>query len=312
VAIDRWENRRFLEIRERLKSRVEYRQANVYDLDPNRFGRFDIVLFLGVLYHLKHPLLALERVASVATDRVAVESFVLRDRHRPGYGIEELTAMEFYEFDEFGGQFDNWVAPTVPCLLALCRSAGFARVELKNVHEYGAAVVCHRKLPPIAGPRSQLNLLGAWHTENLGVNFVANGSDEYIGCTVSAAEMELSRDTVQAEVGGYGVGAVYVGERKDSWQVNFKLPQGLPPGWHPVQVRCGDAVSNTREIAVDLPLAAGGLEIAGLRDTATWLPSRVSLQQGHIAIWLRSCADADVDTAITRAAWHLGRRTRRC
>src|SRR5579871_2990059 len=156
TAIDRWDNPRFREIHERLGSAIDYRQLSVYDLDPNQIGRFDIVLFMGVLYHLKHPLLALERVAAVATDVVAVESFVLRDKHRPGYGIEELPAMEFYEYDEFGGQFDNWVAPTVPCLLAMCRTAGFARAELTNVHDYGAAVTCHRKWKPLAEEREEL------------------------------------------------------------------------------------------------------------------------------------------------------------
>lgn len=129
VAIDRFENPRFHEIRELTGSLVDYRQLSVYDLDPNQIGRFDVVLFMGVLYHLKHPLLALERVCSVAKDLVAVESFVLRDRYRPGLGVEELPLMEFYENDEFGGEFDNWVAPSVPCLLALCRTAGFAQVE---------------------------------------------------------------------------------------------------------------------------------------------------------------------------------------
>ena len=36
------------------------------DLSPERVGTFDVVLFLGVLYHLPHPLLALERVAAVS------------------------------------------------------------------------------------------------------------------------------------------------------------------------------------------------------------------------------------------------------
>src|SRR5580698_4510744 len=56
VAIDNWDNPRFHEVRGLLKSRVEYRQMNVYDLSPAKLGQFDIVLFLGVLYHLKHPL----------------------------------------------------------------------------------------------------------------------------------------------------------------------------------------------------------------------------------------------------------------
>ena len=48
-----------------LGSRVEDIDIDVMDLSPERVGTFDVVLFLGVLYHLPHPLLALERIASV-------------------------------------------------------------------------------------------------------------------------------------------------------------------------------------------------------------------------------------------------------
>ena len=37
----------------------------------------------------------------------------------------EIPTMEFYELDELGNQFGNWVGPTVECLLAMCRAAGF-------------------------------------------------------------------------------------------------------------------------------------------------------------------------------------------
>src|SRR5918912_211740 len=49
VAIDRWENPRFYEIRRLLGSKVDYRELDVYDLHPDRIGTFDIVLFMGVL-----------------------------------------------------------------------------------------------------------------------------------------------------------------------------------------------------------------------------------------------------------------------
>ena len=67
LAIDNWDNPRFHEMHAKLDSRVEYRQMDMYELTPQRIGRFDIVLFMGVLYHLKHPLLALERVCALTT-----------------------------------------------------------------------------------------------------------------------------------------------------------------------------------------------------------------------------------------------------
>ena len=42
---------------------------------------------------------------------------------------DEVPTMEFYETDELGNQLDNWIGPSVSCLMAMCRAAGFARVE---------------------------------------------------------------------------------------------------------------------------------------------------------------------------------------
>lgn len=46
-------------------SRVKHVRASVYDLNPVDFGEFDVVAFFGVWYHLKHPLLAFERINTV-------------------------------------------------------------------------------------------------------------------------------------------------------------------------------------------------------------------------------------------------------
>ncbi len=278
VAIDRFENPRFLEIHERMRSRVDYRQLSVYDLDPNRIGRFDVVLFLGVLYHLKHPLLALERVCSVAKDFVAVESFVLE---------EERPLMEFYENDEFGGEFDNWFAPTVPCLLGLCRTAGFARVELNNVQEYGAAVTCYRQWNAAGRAKTALELLAVFHAGDRGINFQASSSDEYVICRVAEGAIELTRETVQPEIAGFGAQPVFVNMVEGCWQVGFKLPPGLSPGSHQVRLRTLDGESNAIAIAVDVPLSAEALSIASVADGVSWEPGRVSKKNGFLSIWVR-------------------------
>ena len=48
-----------------LHSKVEFRQADLFSLNPDKDGCFDIVLFLGVLYHLRHPLLGLESISKL-------------------------------------------------------------------------------------------------------------------------------------------------------------------------------------------------------------------------------------------------------
>jgi tRNA (mo5U34)-methyltransferase len=105
-----------------LGSHVEDVAIDVMDLSPERVGAFDVVLFLGVLYHLPHPLLALERVASVTRDLLILETVVdMVGFHRP--------AVAFYPNRELGNDPTNWWGPNVPAVEAMLRTVGFERVR---------------------------------------------------------------------------------------------------------------------------------------------------------------------------------------
>src|SRR5580704_9802410 len=139
----------FHEIHSKLGSRVAYRILDFYELPEAHLGAFDYVLFLGILYHLKHPLLALEIVCALTTDTAIVESFVT-DGDTWHKRKADVPTMEFYETDELGNQLDNWIGPSVNCLLALCRAAGFARVELMYAKGIQGGAVCYRKWEPVS------------------------------------------------------------------------------------------------------------------------------------------------------------------
>jgi hypothetical protein len=62
--------------RRALNSNVESRQIGVLGLSPETVGVFDLVLFLGVLYHMRHPLLALEKVFSVTGKQLILETHI--------------------------------------------------------------------------------------------------------------------------------------------------------------------------------------------------------------------------------------------
>jgi tRNA (mo5U34)-methyltransferase len=108
--------------REALGSRVEDVDIDLMDLSPERVGTFDVVLFLGVLYHLPHPLLALERVASVTRGRLILETVV----DMVGFG---RPAVAFYPGRELGDDPTNWWGPNVPAVHGMLRTVGFDRVE---------------------------------------------------------------------------------------------------------------------------------------------------------------------------------------
>jgi tRNA (mo5U34)-methyltransferase len=109
--------------RRALRSSVEDVTLDVMELDPPRVGSFDVVLFLGVLYHLRHPLLALERVFSVTRELLILETHVTRlGTRRP--------AMVFYPGDELGGDRTNWWGPNQPAVVAMLHDVGFRDVRV--------------------------------------------------------------------------------------------------------------------------------------------------------------------------------------
>ncbi len=288
TSIDCWDNERFRYIHRALGSKIDYRVLDFYELLPAKIGTFDIVLFQGVLYHLKHPLLALERVCALTKELAAVESFVITGSK--GNPVPKHPVMEFYETDEFGGQFDNWVGPNVECLMAMCRAAGFARVELQSLLPNGACVACFRHWEPKVSRtlHAAPKLIEVQHHTNFGVNFYSN-LDEYGTCWFATEEKALSRASLRPEVGGYGAQPVMLMKREDDrWQVNFKLPPGLAPGWHEVRIATvGSKFSEPLRIAVDLPAKAESLAITSVCDAKSWTPGKVHLDQDpRISAWV--------------------------
>lgn len=123
IAIDIYDPDRFGfdVIREALGSRAEFRRMNVYELSGRMHQHFDIVIFWGVLYHLRHPLLALDNVRSVTSGCAYIETAVCD--HETGQ-CGEVPVARFYRNDELAGDGSNWFAPNVRALLDWCRSCG--------------------------------------------------------------------------------------------------------------------------------------------------------------------------------------------
>ena len=108
-----------------LRSNVEVVVGDLLDCDLEALGTFDVVLYLGVLYHMRHPLLALERLAKV-TRGVAI----LETQAESYRASERLPLCRFIENDEFNGDPTNWWTFNEASLLSLCRAAGFDRAEM--------------------------------------------------------------------------------------------------------------------------------------------------------------------------------------
>ena len=109
-------------VHSRLGSKVESLDIDVPQISPETVGVFDVVLFLGVLYHVKDPLRCLEQVASVARDQIVIETETALD-------ILPWPVMRFYEGTELNNDPTNFWAPNRRCLEGMLREVGFPRTE---------------------------------------------------------------------------------------------------------------------------------------------------------------------------------------
>jgi tRNA (mo5U34)-methyltransferase len=104
-----------------LGSSVEFRQLSVYELSRVLDEQFDYVVFWGVLYHLRHPLLALDNVRAVTARTAYVETAVC-EAELPDHA--DVALARFYRRDELNGDSSNWFTPNVRSLLDWCGSCG--------------------------------------------------------------------------------------------------------------------------------------------------------------------------------------------
>jgi tRNA (mo5U34)-methyltransferase len=119
---------------------IEFRNLSVYDVAE--LGQtFDVVLFMGLLYHLRHPLLALDLIH----DHVAGDLLIYQSLQRGSPAVHPVRSnYDFFEQDhfddpgypkmhfiehEYANDWTNWWAPNAACSAAMLRSSGFRVLE---------------------------------------------------------------------------------------------------------------------------------------------------------------------------------------
>jgi tRNA (mo5U34)-methyltransferase len=139
---------------------IEFAKLDVYDVGA--LGeRFDLVIFMGVLYHLRHPLLALDLIH----EHVASDLLLFQSMQRGSVEVAEVAPdypfnardmfdapgwpkLHFVEH-EYCGDWTNWFVPNAAGSQALLRASGFDIVEQAEEEVY----LCRRReLPADRGP----------------------------------------------------------------------------------------------------------------------------------------------------------------
>ena len=135
--------------RDLLGSHAGYEARDVELLDPATDGMFDLVLFINVLYHLRNPMLALERLASVTRPG---GKLVLKTYYRTdvrvwlkgrciGFDIDRRPKWWYFPTTELGGDPTNWFAPNRAGLEAMLGATGWTGID--RIGRYGDRIYYH-------------------------------------------------------------------------------------------------------------------------------------------------------------------------
>lgn len=148
----------FATARRILGSTVEYRMDNVYNIRPETYGDFDVVLFMGVLYHLRKPLAALDAIRSVMKPggQLFVGTMMIDEYVQlPDGGVTSLEALnpllrtiplwQAYPGDSLNGDYTNCFAPNQRALEVALTEAQFRvdEVRIVSMGGYARATAIH-------------------------------------------------------------------------------------------------------------------------------------------------------------------------
>ena len=152
-----------------LGSEAEYRMDSVYNLSPERYGTFDLVLFMGVLYHLRKPMAALDSIRSVMKEGgILLAGTMLIDEYvqLPDGSVTTLDALnpklrdvplwQAYPGDSLNGDYTNCFAPNMAALTAALAEAQF-RTERTQIVSMGGYVSATAVSDPVAAKYQQLD-----------------------------------------------------------------------------------------------------------------------------------------------------------
>ncbi|MFN2532120.1 MAG: DUF1698 domain-containing protein [Pyrinomonadaceae bacterium] len=170
VGVDSQRNlvRQAMFVRDALGVDVEYQRLSVYELDPRHLGQFDITLALGLIYHCKHLVLALEKLFAVTRKLLILETAIYPPENSPGsfeYGVggrqSTLHPLAYVENTrEAKEAIYNWFLPSVESLRALLKNVGFDETEVFPAATGDRAILACRKREPFPDSRS-INYLSA-------------------------------------------------------------------------------------------------------------------------------------------------------
>jgi tRNA (mo5U34)-methyltransferase len=231
-------------VRDALDLDIEVMRRSVYDLDPDDVGRFDVTLALGLIYHCKHPILALERLFSVTKTTLVMESAILPPGSDASLSLplggqqSTLHAVAFVDNPpESNEAVQNWFVPSAAALEAMLRLVGFPDVRRVSLTTARVVLVATKPDAPAAAFASRLTILEIPNSVKPGATVVLRVKVENRGSAVWPAVAALP-PAGEIRPRGYGevhlVAHLIALDREETvldwdWQ-RTALPHDIGPG----------------------------------------------------------------------------------
>lgn len=146
--------------KEILNSKATWLTANVYELDKLNIGKFDLILFLGVIYHLRHPYLAIDKIHDLLKlgGKLVVESHILDGGFVDESGnwieigeinprLSNLNVAQIYSLGQLVGDKTSAWAPSLNTLESMFINSGFSITHSWKHHFRGGLVAVAENLP---------------------------------------------------------------------------------------------------------------------------------------------------------------------
>lgn len=219
---------------------IEFRRMSVYDLSPETVGVFDVTLALGLVYHLKHLVLGLERLHSVTRSLLVLETAVLLPELVPTRPVPYVTGPLSRSLHPIGYVENspdakeavfNWFVPSVGAMQAMLADCGFDDVRCVATPGDRAVFVCTKReggsvriLPDLA---SRLEVASSPGSCRLGeaVTFAVKATNT--GRSAWSAGGEDDEGKGRVALGAH----LFRGGEEVEWSwARQPLPSDVPPG----------------------------------------------------------------------------------
>ena len=139
-------------VMERLNSvQIEYHQMNIYELADKDLGQFDIVLFMGVLYHLP------DMIRALCVIRACCRGTMFMETHSENDFCRDVAAARYYHGDTLAKDNTNFWAPNRLCVLDMLHDTGF---DVKHDEAWGQRLFVEAQAVPVDGLRQAKMRLG--------------------------------------------------------------------------------------------------------------------------------------------------------